>query len=40
MEFIAGKPFTKQCKQILQTNDKLYEGIKLHTKNIRLDPEH
>ena len=31
---------TKQCKQLLQANDKLYEGMELHTKNIRFSPEH
>ena len=40
MEFNAGRFFTKQCKQLLQVNDKLYEGMQLHTKNIRFSPEH
>ena len=31
MEFIAGRSFTKQHKQILLANDKLYEGTELHT---------
>ena len=35
MEFISGRRFTKQRKQFLQANDKLYEGVELHTKNIR-----
>ena len=37
MEFIA---VTKQRKQLLQANDKLYEGMELHTKNIRFSLEH
>ena len=40
MEFIAGRSFTKQRKQLLQANDKLYEGTELHTKNIRFSPGH
>ena len=40
MEFIAGRFFTKQRKQLLQANDKLYEGVKLRTKNIRFSPEY
>ena len=40
MEFIAGRSFNKQPKQLLQENDKLYEGMELHTKNIRFSPEH
>ena len=32
MEFIAGRSFTKQHKQFLQANDKLFEGMDLHTK--------
>ena len=28
-----------QCKHFMQANDKLYEGIELHTKNIRFSPE-
>ena len=35
MEFISGRHLTKQRKQFLQANDKLYEGVELHTKNIR-----
>ena len=35
MEFILGRHFTKQRKQFLQANDKLYEGVELPTKNIR-----
>ena len=27
MELISGRHFIKQCKQFLQANDKLYEGI-------------
>ena len=36
MEFISGRHFTKQRKQFLQANDKLYEGVELPTKNIDL----
>ena len=36
MEFIA---LTKQLKQLLQANDKLYEGMELRTKN-RFSLEH
>ena len=32
MEFIVGRSFTKQGKQHLQANDKLYEGMELHKK--------
>ena len=32
MEFIEGRSFTKQQKQIFQANDKLHEGVELHTK--------
>ena len=39
MEFISGR-FTKQRKQFLQANDKLYEGVELPTKNIRSSTEH
>ena len=35
MEFISGRHLTKQRKQFLQANDKLYEGVELPTKNIR-----
>ena len=28
-----------QCKHFMQANDKLYEGIELHTKNIRFSTE-
>ena len=35
MEFIAG---TKQRKQLLQANDKLYEGMELHTKKHQILP--
>ena len=40
MEFIASRFFTKQRKQLLQANDKLYEGVELRTKNIRFSPEY
>ena len=40
MEFISGRSFTKQRKQFLQGNDKLYEGMELPTKNIRSSTEH
>ena len=40
MEFISGRHLTKQRKQLLQANDKLYEGIELPTKNIRSSTEH
>ena len=40
MEFIAGGFFTKQCNQLLQANDKFYEGMKVHTKNARFSLEH
>ena len=39
MEFISGRYFTKQCKQFLQANDKLYGGMKLPTENIRSSTE-
>ena len=32
MEFIVDRSFTKQGKQHLQANDKLYEGMELHKK--------
>ena len=32
MEFISVRHFTKQRKQFLQANDKLYEGVELSTK--------
>ena len=32
MEFTAGRSFTKQCKQFLQANDKLYKGVKFYNK--------
>ena len=32
MEFISGMQFTKQRKQFLQANDKLYESVELPTK--------
>ena len=40
MEFISGRHLTKQRKQILQANQKLYEGMGLPTKNIRPSTEH
>ena len=41
MKFITGRPFTRQCNQLfLHANNKLYEGMELHTKNIRFFPEH
>ena len=40
MKFIAGRSFTKQHKRLLQANHKLYEGMELHTKNIKFSPEH
>ena len=40
MEFISGRRFTKQRKQFLQTNNKLYKGIELPTKNIISSTEH
>ena len=39
MKFIAGRSFAKQRKQLLQANYKLYEGMELHTKNIRFFPD-
>ena len=40
MEFILGRSFPKQHKQLLQANDKLYEGKELPTINIKFSPEH
>ena len=40
MKFISGRHFTKQRKQFLQANNKLYEGVELPTKNIRSSTEH
>ena len=40
MEFISDSFFTEQHKQIFQANDKLYEGMELHTKNIKFFAEH
>ena len=31
---------TKECKQFLQANDKLYEGMELPTKTIISSTEH
>ena len=31
---------TKECKQFLQANDKLHEGMELPTKNIISSTEH
>ena len=39
MEFIASRSFTKQRKQLLQGNDKLYKGMKFHKKSIKSSPE-
>ena len=39
-EFISGGHFTKQRKQFLQTNDKLYKDAELRTKNIRSSTKH
>ena len=36
MEFISG---TKQHKQFLQVNDKLYEAMELYTKNTKSSAE-
>ena len=36
MEFISGRHLTKQRKQFLQANDKLYEGVELPTKTLDL----
>ena len=40
METIPRRHFTKQRKQFLQGNDKLYEGMELPTKIIRSSTEH
>ena len=40
MEFISGRHLTKQRRQFLQANDKLYKDIELPTKNIRFSLEH
>ena len=40
MKTISGRSFTKQRKQLLQRNDRLYESVELPTKNIRFSPEH
>ena len=40
LEFIPGTFFTRQRKQLLQANDKLYEDMVLPTKNIRSSTEH
>ena len=40
METILRRHFTKQCKELLQAYDKLYEGVELPTKNIRFSLEH
>ena len=34
MEFISGRHFTKRRKQLLQANDKLYEGMDLSKKTL------
>ena len=38
MEFAAGRSFIKQRKQLLQANDKLYEGMEIHTKKYQVLP--
>ena len=38
MEFAAGRSFTKQRKQLLQANDKLYEGMEIDTKKYQVLP--
>ena len=40
LETISERGFTKQRKQFLQENDKLYEGMELTTKNIRSSSKH
>ena len=40
LETISERGFTKQRKQFLQENDKLYEGVELPTKNIRSSSKH
>ena len=39
METTPGRSFAKQRKQFLQSNDKLYEGVRLSTKIIRSSTE-
>ena len=34
------KIFYQKCRQCLQANDKLYEGVELPTKNIRSSTKH
>ena len=40
METISKRYFSKQRKQFLEANDKLYDGVRLSTKNIRPFTEH
>ena len=40
MKTISGRSFTKQRRQLLQANEKLYQGIELPTKNIRPSTGH
>ena len=40
MKFISERLLTKQREQFLQANDKLYEGVELPTKTIRLSTKH
>ena len=40
MEFISGGSLTKQHKQLLHANGKLYEGMELPTENIRSSAKH
>ena len=40
MKTIPRRYFTKQRKQFLQANDKLYEGVGLPKKTIRSSTEH
>ena len=39
METVSERSFTKQLQQFLQANDKIYEGMKLPSKNIRSSTE-
>ena len=33
-------PFPNNAKNLLLANDKLYDGIEIHTKNIRFSPKY
>ena len=33
-------PFSNNAKNLLLANDKLYDGIEIHTKNIRFSPKY